>query len=81
MISSALTERRRQDIPADKEAAWLFPHFFRIARERELFRRSRARDTVKLLVASVARLVSAGRQSELRIMEAERRRMIALLAA
>lgn len=72
-ISSALTGCRAQALPASGEAAWLVAHFFQITRERAPLRESRARDTIKLIVACLAGLATTGRGSPSRVVEAERR--------
>jgi AraC family L-rhamnose operon regulatory protein RhaS len=72
-ISSALTGYRAQAIPADGEAAWLVGHFFRLVREPGPLRESRARDTIKLLLAHLAGSAASGRHSGGRFVEAERR--------
>jgi AraC-like DNA-binding protein len=72
-ISSALTGRRTQALSADSEASWLFDHFFQIANGPPLLRQSRARDAIKLIIASLANIAAAGKSSESRIFEAERR--------
>jgi len=73
VISSALTGCRVQAIPASSEAAWLFTHFFKIIREPVPLWQSRARDTIKLMIAHLAGVVTTRRNSESRIVEAERR--------
>jgi AraC-like DNA-binding protein len=73
VIASALTGCRTQAIPADSEGVWLFSHFFKITRQPGPLRECRARDTIKLIIAYLASLASNGRNSESRIVEAERR--------
>lgn len=73
IISSALTQCRTQAIPANNEVAWLFSHFFKLARGSEPLRDSRARDTIKLMVTCLADAAATGHGSESPIFEAERR--------
>jgi AraC-like DNA-binding protein len=72
-ISSTLTRSRTQAIPADSEIAWLFAHFFDIARRSGPLRQGRARDTIKLMIAYLASLAATGRDSGSPLVEAERR--------
>lgn len=72
-ISTALTGCRAQAFPAGSEAAGLFTHFFKAAREPMLLRQSRARDAIKLMMAYLADCAVTGRNAESRIVEAERR--------
>lgn len=72
-ISSALTGSGMQAIPADSEAAGLFSQFFKIVNEPGPFQRSRARDTIKLMITYLANAVATGRNAESRMFEAERR--------
>ena len=73
VISSALTGCRAQAFPAGEEAAWLFSHFFKIAREPAPLRQGRARDAIKLIITYLADLAASGRNSGSRIAETERR--------
>jgi AraC-like DNA-binding protein len=73
VISCALTRPRTQAIPAGDEAAWLFSHLFQVARGPVRLRRTRVRETIKLLIAYLADLATAAQTSESRIFEAERR--------
>ncbi len=73
-ISSALLECRAQAVPAGSEAVWLFSQFFKIARESAPLRQSRARDTIKLLIACLSNhAVTGANSASWRIDEAERR--------
>jgi AraC-like DNA-binding protein/quercetin dioxygenase-like cupin family protein len=72
-ISSALLGWPAQAVPAGSEEAWLFHHFFRVAREPGPLRQGLVRDTIKLIVASLARLAARGRNPDSRLFGAERR--------
>ena len=72
-ISSALIGGGMQAIPADSEGALLFAHFLKIVNEPGPFRKSRARDTIKLMITYLANAVVTGRNPESRTFEAERR--------
>jgi AraC family L-rhamnose operon regulatory protein RhaS len=72
-ISTSLTKCRAQAIPADGDAFWLVTHFFKIMREPAPLQDSRARDTIKLMLARLAQLASSGRNPQLRLDEADRR--------
>ncbi len=72
-ISRALTGSGMHAIPADSEGAGLFSQFFKIANEPGTFQRSRARDTIKLMITYLANAVATGRYAESRMFEAERR--------
>jgi AraC-like DNA-binding protein len=73
VISSALTGCPAQAIRASNEAAWLFSQFFKITREPTPLWQSRARDTIKLIVAYLASAAAIGNNAEARLFEAERR--------
>ena len=62
-----------QAIPADSEGALLFTHFLKIVNEPGPFRKSRARDTIKLMITYLANSVATGRNPESRTFEADRR--------
>ena len=82
-LSTALTGRARQTIPADEPGAWLMHHFFEAAKDRSAFRRRITRDTIRMLLLTLAKR-AAGRISapENGLPEAQKRvrNFVALLA-
>jgi AraC-like DNA-binding protein len=72
-LSSAFTGHPTQVIAAGDPVAWLLAHFMEIASEPSRFRHSLLRDAIKVMIVSLAKMAAAGRTTESRLFEAERR--------
>ena len=72
-ISSALAGDKPHALPATDESVWLMSVFFKLIGESGPLAAARIRDTVKLLIASVACGAMCGRREESAVPEAGRR--------
>ena len=73
MISRAFTRHPEQMVTANEPGAWLMRHFFEVVADRSRWGRSGARDTLRLLLLTVARLAATKRSADSFLPETERR--------